>query len=88
METPEAEPIPATPARVDTRALTRERGKTLRAPVILDALAEELPDAVIALDFTNRWELLAATLLSAQSPDVPVNEGTTFTVTLPIDPPR
>ena len=56
--------------------LTRERGKTLRAPVILDLLAAELPGAVIALDFTTRWELLAATMLSAQSTDVKVNQVT------------
>lgn len=56
--------------------LTRDRGKTLRAPVILDLLAEELPDATIALEFTNRWELLVATVLSAQATDVKVNEVT------------
>lgn len=56
--------------------LTHARGKTLRAPVILDLLAEALPDATIALEFTDRWELLAATLLSAQSTDVKVNEVT------------
>jgi endonuclease III len=57
--------------------LTRDRGKTLRAPVILDLLEEELgPDAIIALDFTSRWELLVATMLSAQSTDVKVNEVT------------
>ncbi len=57
--------------------LTRERGKTLRAPVILERLAEELgPDATIALEFTTTWELLAATMLSAQSTDVKVNEVT------------
>ncbi len=56
--------------------LTRERGKTLRAPVVLDVLAEELPDATIALHFSDRWELLAATMLSAQSTDVKVNQVT------------
>jgi endonuclease III len=56
--------------------LSRERGKTLRAPVILDLLAEELPDATIALEFSSRWELLVATMLSAQSTDVKVNEVT------------
>lgn len=57
--------------------LTRDRGKTLRAPVIVDLLERELgPDAVIALDFTTTWELLAATMLSAQSTDVKVNEVT------------
>ena len=56
--------------------LTRTSGKTKRAPVILDLLAEELPDASIALDFSNRWELLVATILSAQATDVKVNEVT------------
>ena len=56
--------------------LTRARGKTLRAPVLLALLAEELPDATIALDFRNRWELLVATILSAQSTDVKVNQVT------------
>jgi endonuclease III len=56
--------------------LTRDRGKTLRGPVILDLLAEEIPDATIALEFSTRWELLAATMLSAQSTDVKVNEVT------------
>lgn len=61
-------PIPA--------ELTRGRGKTLRAPVVLDILREELPDATIALEFRDRWELLAATMLSAQATDVKVNEVT------------
>lgn len=56
--------------------LTRDSGRTKRAPVILDRLAEELPDATIALDFRDRWELLIATMLSAQSTDVKVNEVT------------
>jgi endonuclease III len=56
--------------------LTADRGKTLRAPVILDRLATEHPDARIALDWTDRWELLVATVLSAQSTDVKVNEVT------------
>lgn len=58
-------------------ALTRERGKTLRAPVVLDLLRAELgPGATIALEFSDRWELLVATVLSAQSTDVKVNEVT------------
>lgn len=65
-------PLPPVPD-----GLTRDRGKTLRAPVILDRLAAELgPGAVIALDYTTTWELLAATMLSAQSTDVKVNEVT------------
>src|SRR5690606_5557267 len=56
--------------------LDADRGKTLRAPVILDLLAEAHPDARIALDFSSTWELLVATVLSAQSTDVKVNEVT------------
>lgn len=56
--------------------LTRDRGKTLRAPVILELLRAALPDARIALEFSDRFELLAATLLSAQATDVKVNEVT------------
>ena len=50
--------------------LTADSGKTKRAPVVLDLLTHELPDAEIALRFTNRWELLVATILSAQTTDV------------------
>jgi endonuclease III len=56
--------------------LTRERGKTLRAPVVLDVLEREVPEATIALEFSDRWELLVATMLSAQSTDVKVNQVT------------
>lgn len=51
-------------------------GKTRRAPWILDRLAQAHPDASIALDFTTPFELLVATMLSAQSTDVKVNEVT------------
>ncbi len=60
----------------DADGLHRDSGKTKRAPVILARLQEALPDAVIALDFRDRWELLVATMLSAQSTDVKVNEVT------------
>lgn len=43
---------------------------------LLDRLAASLPNATIALNFSNTWELLAATMLSAQSTDVKVNEVT------------
>lgn len=56
--------------------LDADRGKTLRAPVVLDLLAAEHPDAHIALRFSTTWELLVATVLSAQSTDVKVNEVT------------
>ncbi len=44
-----------------------------RVGPVLDALAGALPDARIALDFADRWQLLVATMLSAQSTDVRVN---------------
>ena len=51
------------------------RGADLRAhaAVILARLLEEYPDAHCALDFTNAYELLAATILSAQCTDKRVN---------------
>jgi len=65
-------PPPSIPADID-----RTRGKTIRAPYILAALAAEHPDAEIALDYHTTWQLLVATMLSAQSTDVKVNEVTT-----------
>lgn len=56
--------------------LTRDSGKTKRAPVILDRLDDAYPDARIALEFSNRWELLVAVVLSAQCTDKKVNEVT------------
>lgn len=56
--------------------VTSSSGKTKRAPWILDQLARQHPDAEIALDFTTSFELLVATMLSAQSTDVMVNEVT------------
>ena len=44
-----------------------------RVGPILDALAAALPDARIALEFADRWQLLVATMLSAQSTDARVN---------------
>jgi endonuclease III len=54
----------------------RDASAADRAPHILDRLGRALPDARIALDFTSRWELLAATMLSAQSTDERVNRVT------------
>lgn len=56
--------------------LHRDAAKAKRAPVILDRLAEAYPDAEIALEFSDRWELLVATVLSAQCTDEKVNEVT------------
>ena len=43
------------------------------ARIILDRLLAEYPDAHCALDFTNAFELLGATILSAQCTDKRVN---------------
>jgi len=56
--------------------ITRDRGRSLRAPLVLDRLREAMPEARIALEFADRWQLLAATLLSAQSTDERVNRVT------------
>ena len=56
--------------------MDRDASAAERAPVILERLAAALPGARIALDFTTRWELLAATMLSAQSTDERVNRVT------------
>ncbi|HMC55806.1 MAG TPA: endonuclease III [Gemmatimonadaceae bacterium] len=44
-----------------------------RAPEIYERLSAEYPDAKCALDFRNPYELLVATILSAQCTDVRVN---------------
>jgi endonuclease-3 len=44
-----------------------------RAGEIADLLAGEYPDAAIELDYGSPWELLVATVLSAQCTDVRVN---------------
>ena len=54
----------------------RDTRRAVRAPMILERLDAALPDARIALDFTTTWELLAATILSAQSTDERVNRVT------------
>jgi endonuclease-3 len=59
-----------------------KRGKTAnplapeRVAAILDALAKAYPKAVCALNHRNAWELLVATILSAQCTDVRVNLAT------------
>lgn len=50
--------------------------RRIRAREILDRLAELFPDARCALDFTNPFELLVATVLSAQTTDARVNSVT------------
>src|SRR3989338_7494890 len=43
---------------------------------IIRVLKKEYPDAKIALRFKNTWQLLVATILSAQCTDVRVNQVT------------
>jgi endonuclease III len=61
-------------AKVPSRP-KRPRGPALRAhaALLLDRLLERYPDAHCALDFTNAFELLCATILSAQCTDKRVN---------------
>src|SRR5215475_8065815 len=47
--------------------------KQERAMEIVHRLKKAYPDAKCSLDFTNAFELLIATILSAQSTDVRVN---------------
>lgn len=47
-----------------------------KANTIIDLLHEMHPDAVCELEFTSVYELLVATVLSAQTTDVKVNEAT------------
>jgi endonuclease-3 len=47
-----------------------------RVKEIISVLKKEYPEAKIALDFKNPWQLLVATVLSAQCTDVRVNKVT------------
>ena len=59
-----AKPGPRAPARVDPRR---------QAGVVAERLAEAIPQPKLELDFENAWQLLVATILSAQSTDARVN---------------
>jgi endonuclease-3 len=54
-------------------ARRRPRTPKGRAKVVNELLKAEYPDAVCELDHSNAFELLAATILSAQTTDVRVN---------------
>ncbi|HEX7940845.1 MAG TPA: endonuclease III [Gemmatimonadaceae bacterium] len=60
-------PVGAAPARPNGTALNAH------AAVVLDRLLERYPDAHCALDFRDAFELLCATILSAQCTDKRVN---------------
>lgn len=53
--------------------MARPRGAKARADAVVELLAEMYPDARTALKHTNAFELLVATILSAQSTDERVN---------------
>jgi endonuclease-3 len=54
-------------------AVARPRGAKARAAAVLELLRELYPDVKCALDHSNAYELLSATILSAQSTDQRVN---------------
>src|SRR5690606_14122024 len=56
--------------------LTASAPAAERMPEIIRLLHETFPDAKCELDFTNAWELLVATILSAQCTDQKVNQVT------------
>ena len=56
--------------------MARPRGARARAAEVVARLAEEYPDAECALVHDNVFELLAATILSAQTTDENVNKVT------------
>jgi endonuclease-3 len=56
--------------------LTRRSPLKHRAPEVIRLLEEHYPGARVALEFSNPLECLVATILSAQSTDVKVNEVT------------
>ncbi|NCO38030.1 MAG: endonuclease III [Armatimonadetes bacterium CG_4_10_14_3_um_filter_66_18] len=53
-----------------------KQSKQLRARAILDALRHRYPNPTTALEHGSPWELLVATILSAQCTDEKVNEVT------------
>jgi endonuclease-3 len=69
-------------AATEPVAAKAKRGKTAnplapgRVAAILDALEKAYPKAVCALNHRSAWELLVATILSAQCTDVRVNLAT------------
>ncbi|MEX2155033.1 MAG: endonuclease III [Gemmatimonadaceae bacterium] len=69
-------PVPKQPARKQSASRKRTRRfapATGRAPEIYRRLEAEYPDATCALDHRNPYELLVATILSAQCTDRRVN---------------
>lgn len=62
--------------RDDVTQIHRRSGKTKRARLIVDTLIDTYDGGVVELDWTTPFELLVATILSAQSTDKKINELT------------
>jgi endonuclease-3 len=60
-------------AKKSTRRKTGDAIRPERVNAILDALQKTYPKAVCALDHKSAWQLMVATILSAQCTDVRVN---------------
>ena len=67
---------PTPPSAAPTPEIHRRSGKTRRAPLIIDTLIETYAGGVVELDWSTPFELLVATILSAQSTDKKINEVT------------
>jgi endonuclease-3 len=81
--TPKASAVPKpphpdpTPAPAKRRArISRDDPPERRFPVIYRRLEKEYPEARTALNFSTPYEMLFATIMSAQSTDVTVNKVT------------
>jgi endonuclease-3 len=68
-----SDPLPAPPPDVPVRRRVRPRTPKGRAREVARRLAETYPDAVCELDHGTPFELLTATILSAQTTDARVN---------------
>lgn len=73
--TPRRPPVPGR-SRANAAPHPRALVDTRRAAVIFDALDAQHPNADTELDYRNPFELLVATILSAQCTDVRVNQVT------------
>lgn len=71
-----AKPAPAAKSRVDPRPTTRALVDATRAKLLFDRLDQQHPGADTELNYRNAFELLVATILSAQCTDARVNQVT------------
>ena len=63
--------------KVESEEVMEKQSIQERVKEIIKILSKEIPDSSIALKFSNPFELLIATILSAQCTDVKVNQVTT-----------